>query len=364
MALKLNLGQINSAARGNNDLRETLTGVYNELQSVYQQIGSGPIQKVDTAAVQFSGPPPQSRLSVSGANGQFVVSIALPQAASAASAPKNPTNAPIYHEISSSPAANFSSGVTVYPVSNNTSFVFPNPGATLYWRLRSSFDQKTWNSYSVLPGGAIGAGKQSSAATGNNVALNQSNFATVDSIADGAAATVRIYGSGGVGTSWSRIVGENSQAIPAGTILNVPYGRDAYVIWDGEQYQLKSSLTETFADSWVPVGKVSVIANGSGLVLPEIKAVVVSGSIVAYQIVSAGNDLTAPPLLTISDSTGTGATATAVVKSGSVVQVVSGNAGSGYSSSPVVTASGGVSGGAAGGGGATGSNGGRLYADV
>jgi hypothetical protein len=36
----------------------------------------------------------------------------------------------------------------------------------------------------------------------------------------------------------------------------------------------------------------------------------------------------------------------------------------GYSSTPVVTASGGVSGGVAGGGGATGSNGGRLYADV
>jgi len=36
----------------------------------------------------------------------------------------------------------------------------------------------------------------------------------------------------------------------------------------------------------------------------------------------------------------------------------------GYSNTPVVTASGGVSGGVAGGGGATGNNGGRLYADV
>ena len=364
MALKLNLGQINSAAKGNNELRETLTGVYNELQSVYQQIGAGPIQKVDASAAAFSGPPSPSQLAVSGANGQFTVSITLPQAASGGSAPKNPTNAPIYHEISSSPAANFASGVTTYPVSTNTSYVFPNPGVTFYWRLRSSYDQKTWNSYSTLPGRAISAGKQSSAATENNVALNQSNFATVDSVSNGATATVRVYGSGGVGTSWSRIVGESSQAIPAGTILNVAYGSDAYVIWDGLQYQLKPSLTETFADSWVPVGKVSVIANGNGLVLPQIKAVVASGSIVAYQIVSAGNDLTAPPLLTISDATGTGATATAVVESGSVIQVVPGGAGSGYSSSPVVTASGGVSGGAAGGGGAMGSNGGRLYADV
>ena len=36
----------------------------------------------------------------------------------------------------------------------------------------------------------------------------------------------------------------------------------------------------------------------------------------------------------------------------------------GYSNTPVVTATGGVSGGVAGGGGATGNNGGRLYADV
>jgi hypothetical protein len=364
MALKLNLGQINSAAKGNNDLRETLTGVYNELQSVYQQIGSGPIQKVDTIAPAFSGPPPPSQISVSGSNGQFTVSIALPQTSGGASAPKNPTNAPIYNEISSSPAANFTSGVTTYPVSTNTSYIFPDPGATLYWRLRSSYDQKMWSSYATQPGGPVSAGKQSSGATENNVVLNQSNFATVDSVADGAAATVRIYGSGGAGTSWSRIVGSQSQAIPAGTILNVAYGSDAYVIWDGTQYQLKPSLTETFPDTWVPVGKVSVIANGSGLLLPVIKAVVVSGAIVAYEIVSAGNDLTAPPTLTITDTTGSGATATAVVESGSVTQVIPGSAGSGYSSSPAVTASGGVSAGAVGGGGATGSNGGRLYADV
>lgn len=364
MALKLNLSQINSAAKGNNDLRETLTGIYNEFQNVYQQTGAAPIQKVDSTATKFSGPPPTCGLSVTGANGQFAVSITLPQTASGGTAPRNSTNAPIYQELSSSTVANFASGVTTYPVSTNTTYTFPNPGATLYWRLRSSYDQKTWNNYSILPGGPVSAGKQTSAATENNVALNQSNFATVDSVANGSTATVRVYGSGGVGTSWSRIVGTQSQTIPAGTILNVAYGSDAYVIWDGSQYQLKPSLTQTFSDSWIPVGKVSVIANGIGLALPVIKAIVVSGAIVAYQIVSAGNDLTAPPSLMISDTTGTGATATAVVESGGVTQVVPGSAGSGYSSSPVVTASGGVSAGTAGGGGATGSNGGRLYADV
>jgi hypothetical protein len=363
MALKLNIGQINSAAKGNNDLRETLTGIYNELQGVHQQTGSAPIQKVDTTQASFSGPPPPSQLSVGGANGQFLVSITLPQS-SGSGAPKNATKAAIYQEISSSATATFSSGVTTYPISTNTSFVFPNPGATLYWRLRSSYDQKTWNGYSIQLGGPVSAGKQSSSATESNVSLNQSNFAIIDSIADGGSAAVRIYGSGGVGTSWSRISGSNSQVIPPGTILNVAYGSNQFVAWDGAQYRLVASLTQTFPDSWIPVGKVSVIANGSGLTLPTIKAVVVSGAIVAYQIISGGNDLTAPPTISISDSSGSGATATAVVQAGSVTQVIPGSAGSGYSATPTVMVSGGVSGGTTGGGGVTGTNGGRLYADV
>ena len=364
MALKLNIGQINSAAKGNNDLRETLTGIYNELLAVHQQTGSAPIQKIDTAQASFSGPPPQSQFSVRGANGQFSVSITLPQSSGGSAAPRNATKTAIYRELSSSPAADFSSGLTVYPVSANTSFVFPNPGATLYWRLRSSYDQKTWNSYSVQLGGPVSAGKQSSSATESNISLNQSNFAVIDSVADGSSATIRIYGSGGVGASWVRISGGGSQVIPSGTILNVAYGSNHFVAWDGAQYQLAASLTQTFPDDWVPVGKVSVIANGAGLTLPTISAVVTSGAIVAYQILSAGNDLTAPPAISITDSTGSGATATAVIQAGSLTQVIPGSAGSGYSVRPTVTATGGVSGGTTGGGGVTGTNGGRLYADV
>jgi hypothetical protein len=344
MALSVNLAQINSAAKGNNDLRETLTSIHLALQSIYTQTGSAPLAKVDTigAASQFT---------VSGANGSFSVAIT------------NATRTPVYQELSSSPVANFTSGVTVYPVSTNTSYVFPNPGATLYWRLRSSQNQQSWSSYSVQPG-AVSAGLVSSAATASNLSLNQSNYATVDSIAAGGTATVRVYGSGGVGTAWTSILGTSSTVIPAGTIMNVAYATNGFVVWDGQMYQLKPQLAQTFPDTWVPVGKVSVIANSNGLTLPVIKAVVTGGAIVAYQIVNGGNGLTTAPVLTITDSSGTGATATAVVSSGSVTQVIPGSAGSNYSSTPTVTASGGVSGGAAGGGGATGDNGGRLYANV
>jgi hypothetical protein len=354
MTLKVNLAQINGAARGNSDLRETLTGIHLALQSLYAQTGAAPLDKVDARPSVFTAPPPPSQLLVTGANGSFSVSITTP---------RNAINAPIYQELSSSPLANFVSGVTTYPVSTNTSYVLPNPGATLYWRLRSSYNQQTWSSYLALPG-AVSSGLLSSAAAASNLSLNQSNYATVDSVANGSTATVRVYGSGGVGTSWTSILGNGSKVIPSGTILNVAYAANGYVVWDGQKYQLKPQLAQTFPDNWMPVGKVSVIANASGLVLPVIHAVVTGGAIVAYQIINAGNGLTAAPVLSITDSSGSGATATAVVSAGAVTQVTPGSAGSGYSSSPTVTATGGVSGGAAGGGGATGNNGGRLYANV
>jgi hypothetical protein len=363
MALNVNLAQINSAARGNSDLRETLTGIHLALQSLYAQTGATPLTKIDASPAAFTAPPAPSQLAVTGENGSFTISIATPQNASGAAAPRNATKAPIYQELSSSPAANFVSGVTTYPVSTNTSYVLPNPGATLYWRLRSSYNQQNWSSYLAQPG-AVSAGLMSSAATASNLSLNQSNYATVDSVANGNTATVRVYGSGGVGASWASVVGNSSKVMASGTILNIAYATNGFVVWDGEQYQLKPQLSQTFPDTWVPVGKVSVIANGSGLVLPVIHAVVTGGAIVAYQIVNAGNGLTAAPLLTITDSSGSGATATATVSAGAVTQVTPGSAGSGYSGSPTVTVSGGISGGSSGGGGATGNNGGRLYADV
>lgn len=352
MGLKVNLAQINSAAAGNSDLRETLTGIHLALQSLYAQTGTTPLSKRDAGVTAFVAPPAASRFSVTGGNGNFYVSIVPSGSATL-----------IYQELSSSPVANFASGVVAYPVTSVTSLVLANPGAVLYWRVRSSYNQSNWSSYTVQPG-AVSAGFMSSAATASNLTLNQSNFATVDSIAAGGSATVRVYGSGGVSTSWISVVGSTSKVIPAGTILNVPYGANGFVAWDGAKYQLKPQLAQTFPDSWVPVGKVSVIANGSGLVLPVIHAVVTSGAIVAYQIINPGNGLTTAPVLTITDSSGSGAAATAVVVAGAVTQVISASAGSGYSGSPTVTASGGVSGGAAGGGGATGNNGGRLYADV
>ena len=57
MALKVNLAQINSAARGNSDLRETLTGIHLALQSLYAQTGTTPLTKVDAKTAAFTPAP-------------------------------------------------------------------------------------------------------------------------------------------------------------------------------------------------------------------------------------------------------------------------------------------------------------------
>lgn len=360
MALNVNVSQINLAAGKNQPLRDTLVGIHLALQSLYAQTGSAPLQKVDATANKFSGPPPQCGLSVTGSNGQFLVSITLPQQASGSSAPQNASNAPIYQELSSSPVANFSSGVVVYPLSTSTNFTFQNPGATLFWRIRSSYNQTTFNNYQVQPG-SVSAGLQTSAATQPNVSLNQSNFATIDSVANGSTATVRIYGNGGPGTSWSRISGSNSQVIPSGTILNVAYASNLFVAWTGSQYQVVKSLTQTFPDGWIPVGSVSVIANGAGLTLPTFQAILSGTSVIAIRPLTNGNGLTSPPVLTITGGAGSGATATCSISAGSVSGTTVTNPGTGYTSTPSVGVSGGVSAGAGGGGGANGSNGGRIF---
>jgi hypothetical protein len=361
MTLIPNIAQINAAAKGNKDLRETLLSLHLGLQSVQTQ---GPIKKVDAVATKSAGPPGQSQLLVTGANGIFTVTITLPQSASGSAAPTNPSNQAIYQELSSSTSANFSANVTKYPLSTNTLYTFTLPGQTLYWRLRGTYDQKTYNQYTVQPG-AVSSGLQSSAATSPNLPLSQTNFARIDSIGAGGTATIRVYGSGGVGTAWTSILGTASKVIPAGTILNVTYGSTVFVAWDGARYQLKPSLSQAFPDTWIPVGATSVISNGSGLSLPTITPVISTpgGNIIGFNITGPGNDITGPLTFVIYDSGGgTGATVgPATITAGALTALGAGNPGALYTPATTVTASGGISGGVSGGGGAQGTNGGRLF---
>ncbi|MFL6427906.1 MAG: hypothetical protein ACJ71S_06650 [Acidobacteriaceae bacterium] len=366
MAIQLSQAQINAAAGGGNALRETLSAMRDEISAINTHVGRSMLRKVDVNLPTQVATPPVAQFAVTGEHGVYHVAITNPQNQTSiipgqvgTVQNQNSPNSTLYHEISSSPVPDFSSGVTVYPITSNTHTNISLPGVTLYWRLRSSYDGSTWNAYSVL-NAAVYSNLVGSDITTPNVPLNQTNFATVDSVAAGGTASVRVYGPGGLGTGYTRQVGTHTIPRPSGTIVGLPYGADKFVAYDGTQFQVTNTLATVLPDTWEPVGKVSIIANGGGLVLPVIHGVVVSGSIVGYQIINPGNGLTAPPILTITDATGSGATATCQISAGQVTQVTPGNVGTLYSSTPTVTPSGGVSAGNAGGGGAVGGNGGRL----
>jgi len=226
MALSVNLAQINSAARGNSDLRETLTGIHLALQSLYAQTGTTPWPRSMPPRLAFTAPPAASKLSVSGANGSFTVSITAAQSSN---------NAPVYQEISSATVANFATGVSVYPISATPATCFLTPAQPSTGRLRSSYNQQNWSSYTVQPG-AVSLRPDELGRRRNNLSLNQSNYATVG-LGGGRqhrhGARLRFRG---VGTSWTSILGNGSKVIAAGTILNVAYAASGFVVWDGQKY--------------------------------------------------------------------------------------------------------------------------------
>lgn len=297
-------------------------------------------------------PPPQASLSVAGANGNFTASITP--------APMN-VSTTLYHEVSYSPVKSFTSGVTTLPPSTATSVTVPAPGSTMYFRVRSSADQNNWNNYSVASNTPASAGLQSSAATSNAVALNQSNYANVDSVASGATATVQVYGSGGPGTSWVGLKGTAETVQPSATVVNVTPSSTQIVGLTSNQYTLSPTLPGIFSDDTTPVGQVSVVDTGPA-VMPTVVPIEVSGAIVGYNVTAPGNGLSGDLTLTVVGA-GTGATTgEQVIQGGQLISVAPGNVGMNYTDTTTVTVSGGLSPGVTGGGTITGNNGGRLTA--
>lgn len=349
-------GVIEAAARGSvQDRRALYQAISGQLAALAQGTGISLLEPVSGSSTQRPNtqPPAAAALSVTGANGAYSLSITNP----AQTLP-----AAIYHEVSFSDSSSFTGAVTTLPASTATSLTYNAPGATVYWRIRSSYDRANWNGYQVMTA-PVAAAKQSSAATENNVVLNQSNFAYVDSVAAGSSANARIYGAGGPGTSLISLKGTAESRLPSATIINVAYSSAAVTAYDGEKYQVKANLPGVFPDTWTPVGKLSVVGPGS-VVLPTLALVLDSGGhVLGWNVVTQGNALTGPVTLAINTATGSGATPGAqTITGGKLISVAPGNPGQAYASADTVSVSGGVFGGATGGGTANGGNGGRLTA--
>lgn len=370
--MALNQATIEAAVAGRSgSMRNLLNAIRDELTGINSFVGRTLPGKVDTTLTSIVPAPAPATLAVSGVDGRVSITITNPQqqnpqtqALIVRGGSSNAANATIFHELSSSPTPAFTSGVTTYPPTTSTVMEFSLPNSSLYWRLRSSFDQTTWTPYQVFSG-VIEPGGLSSASTQPNVMLNQSNYATVDSVAAGATPIVRVYGPGGIGTAYPRQVGTDSPLRPGATILNVPYGANGFVAYDtqNEMFHVKQQLPQTFPDQFEPVGAVSVVFSGTPT-LPVLKPIFSSGFFVGIQRISDGNGLSAPPTGTVVSSTGHNAAFVLQITNGKVSGYSITNGGDGlYVTADTISVSGGISGGAAGGGGVSGGNGGRFYSN-
>jgi hypothetical protein len=353
MAL-LTKAQIMSGTKGNIDLQNAMLAMYEQFELLNKASGTNFLAPVNSSQQPATAPPAQAALSVTGANGVFSGKI-TPAAQSVTSV--------LYHEVSFSPVSNFSSGVTTLPITSSTSFTYPSPGQGGFWRLRSSFDKKNWNAF-MYQGGIVNAGLQTSSASANNVPLNQSNYANLDSVDNGAgSANVRVFGQSGPGFMYPAVKGSAEKILPSATIINVPFSSNPVVAYDGAKYMVKSTLPQVFADEITPTGSLSVVGAGA-VTLPTITPIEFGGGIIGYDVTSPGNGLTADVVIAIVGS-GTGATAGAqVIVGGQLISVSPGNAGNGYGSGTTATVSGGTFAGGVGGGQSIGGNNGRfVYAD-
>lgn len=351
---QLNRAAIESAAKGDLDKKSLYTSILENIQMLCAATGTNILAKTNSPQPPITPPPAQALLTVNGANGAFTYQIANPPLS---------VNATLFHEVSYSAVSNFSIGVTVLPVSPATHNTVALPGTGVYWRLRSSFDQANWNNYSY--GGLVNSGLQTSSATENNVPLNQSNYATVDSVDNGAgSANVRVFGTSGPGFMYPAVKGSQETILPSATIVNVAFSTNPVVAFDGEQYQVKSTLPQVFADSLTPTGSVSVVGPG-GVTLPTVALVLDgSGHVIAWNVLTQGSGLTAPVTLFINTTTGSGATPGAqTISGGKLLSIAPGNPGDHYAGGDTVTVSGGTFAGGVGGGQAIGGNNGRFVYD-
>jgi hypothetical protein len=199
-----------------------------------------------------------------------------------------------------------------------------------------------------------------------NVSVNTSNTATVDSIDAGSSALARIYGPGGVGTSYSRLTGYGSITRPNGSISGLAYSTKYVVLYDtvGQAYSAVTTYPATLPDGYEYVGALkTTAAGGAGGSGATATAVVDSaGHLIQVNPTTNGSGYSSATV-TISGGGGSGAAATANVDFfGSITSYAVTNGGTGYTSAPTVTVTPGPGGGSTGGGTSAGNTGGARFA--
>jgi hypothetical protein len=206
-----------------------------------------------------------------------------------------------------------------------------------------------------------------SAGIPRNAAVNTTNTATVDSIDGGSSVVVRIYGAGGVGTSYTRLTGFGALTRPNGSVSGLAYATLYVILWTGSAFSAVLTYPATLPDGYEFVGSLkTTVATG----------VVGSGATVTLVIDGAGHVSQANPnavgsgyaAATVSVSGGGGSGAQVdpnVDPSGTIPSYTVRNGGTGYATIPTGTVIPGSGAGTVGGGGSTGgASGSRTGQDI
>lgn len=205
----------------------------------------------------------------------------------------------------------------------------------------------------------------SSAAIPPNVPVNTTNTATVDSVDGGSSVVVRIYGPGGVGTSYSRLTGYGSLSRPNGTITGLAYTTSYAILWTGSTYIAVTVYPNTLPDGYEFVGSITTTAPtgvvGSGATLTIV--VNGTGNVIQANPVAVGS-LYNSATVAVAGGGGSGAQIQPNIVGGQVTSYTVLNGGTLYVTAPTGTVIPGGTGGTVGGGGTAGTSDGNLVGCV
>ena len=238
-------------------LYEALQKIVAAVNSLGKRVGVDPVPAAQTATgLNLPAPAAPASIAVTAARGIFSVALAASAGA---------TNAALYFVELAADSLFATTGV--YPLGTSLAANISLGNVTRYIRARAKYPESDFSPYVVFGGvapTAVNGGLAQSTDIQPNLPVNYTNNATVDSIDAGSSATIRIYGAGGVGSSWTRYTGQGTQTFPAGTITGLAYTTTYYVVWTGSAYLASTSLPNSVSDVYIFAGKPTTVASGGG----------------------------------------------------------------------------------------------------
>jgi hypothetical protein len=257
----LNIPQIAQTREISPYLYESLNRIVGALNSLAARIGvdAAPAAQAPAGA-SLPAPAAPASIVVSGTGGAFRVALG-------ASPPGRATSAVLYFLEVAADAGFSSGGTTVYPLGTSLAANLSLGNVTRYFRARAKYPDSDYSGYVVFGGSTpvgVSGGVVGSNGLPANAPLNSTNNATVDSVDAGSSATIRIYGPGGVGSSWTRFTGQGTDTFPAGSITGLAYSTAYYVVWSGSAYLAFTQQSDAMNDRYVFVGKPTTVGSGGG----------------------------------------------------------------------------------------------------